>query len=365
MTRVYVINLGRANYYHQWTDPATGKRVTRSAKTSNRREAERKAIVLENQLSTNTFSAGATSWAAFVDIYESQHLESLSEKAKLKSTSVLDQFDESMSPRTPGVVTTAMLTEYAAKMRSAKKSEATIAGHMTTLRAALNWAKQQGFSQHVPPIPKQQRSLTGRKSKGRPLTIPEFVRMLRSAATIVDPRQAPSWRHLLIGIWLSGLRLSEATRLTWDDPQSTRVDFSGPQPVLRVVASQDKGNRDRTLPLTPDFCRWLERTPKDQRTGYVFNPLGKRGERMVSDFPISRMICDIGKAAGIIVDHRSGKFASAHDLRRTFGTRWAKRVMPQVLMTLMRHESIETTMTFYVDINAEATASDLMARFGK
>ena len=53
------------------------------------------------------------------------------------------------------------------------------------------------------------------------------------------------------------------------------------------------------------------------------------------------------------------KFASAHDLRR-FGERWASRVMPQVLMELMRHESIETTMKFYVGRNAQTTADVLV-----
>ncbi len=50
------------------------------------------------------------------------------------------------------------------------------------------------------------------------------------------------------------------------------------------------------------------------------------------------------------------KFASAHDLRRSFGERRAVRVMPKVLQELMRHESIDTTMRFYVGRNAETTA---------
>ena len=55
------------------------------------------------------------------------------------------------------------------------------------------------------------------------------------------------------------------------------------------------------------------------------------------------------------------KYASAHDLRRSFGERWAMRVMPHVLQQLMRHESIETTMKFYVGRNAETTADALWA----
>ena len=53
------------------------------------------------------------------------------------------------------------------------------------------------------------------------------------------------------------------------------------------------------------------------------------------------------------------KFASAHDFRRSFGERWASRVMPVVLMELMRHESMSTTLKFYVGRNAERTADIL------
>ena len=57
-------------------------------------------------------------------------------------------------------------------------------------------------------------------------------------------------------------------------------------------------------------------------------------------------------------DHRTGKvkYATAHDLRRSFGERWSTRLMPQTLMQLMRHESIDTTMRYYVGRNANTTA---------
>ena len=55
-------------------------------------------------------------------------------------------------------------------------------------------------------------------------------------------------------------------------------------------------------------------------------------------------------------DPEKVKYASAHDLRRAFGERWASRVMPAVLKELMRHESIETTLRYYVGTNAERTA---------
>ncbi|MBA3483727.1 MAG: hypothetical protein H0T51_18110 [Pirellulales bacterium] len=51
--------------------------------------------------------------------------------------------------------------------------------------------------------------------------------------------------------------------------------------------------------------------------------------------------------------------ASAHDLRRSFGFRWSRLVMPPVLKELMRHTEIATTMKFYVGVNADATADEL------
>jgi integrase len=59
----------------------------------------------------------------------------------------------------------------------------------------------------------------------------------------------------------------------------------------------------------------------------------------------------------VSVDQKTRKkYASAHDFRRAFGDRWALRVMPPVLMQLMRHESIETTMRYYVGRSVQATA---------
>ena len=71
---------------------------------------------------------------------------------------------------------------------------------------------------------------------------------------------------------------------------------------------------------------------------------------------------DVGSKAGIIVNVVDGKTASAHDLRRSFGTRWAKRVMPAILRKLMRHANVQTTMQFYVDLDVDEMADDLWTK---
>lgn len=75
-----------------------------------------------------------------------------------------------------------------------------------------------------------------------------------------------------------------------------------------------------------------------------------------------RTTSPIGRQAGIVVERTAAGEAvdaSPHDLRRTFGTRWSKRVMPPVLKLLMRHAAIQTTLTFYFDQSADDAADAL------
>ena len=84
----------------------------------------------------------------------------------------------------------------------------------------------------------------------------------------------------------------------------------------------------------------------------------------------SKTICAIGEAVKVVVHRgkRKGqphiKYASAHDLRRSFATRWATKVMPSTLQKIMRHRSITTTMAYYVDQESEAVGDLLRAISG-
>ena len=53
------------------------------------------------------------------------------------------------------------------------------------------------------------------------------------------------------------------------------------------------------------------------------------------------------------------KFATAHDLRRSFATRWSRRIKPITLRSIMRHADIKTTMAYYVDQDADEIAEEL------
>ncbi|MBN2473638.1 MAG: site-specific integrase [Pirellulales bacterium] len=156
------------------------------------------------------------------------------------------------------------------------------------------------------------------------------------------------------------------------------LDFTGRRPMLRIPATLEKGNQDRFLPVSPEFAEFLLAVPKAERSGPVFDPKPRRvkGGRLQAH-RVGELVAAIGKAAKIIVDRRPKrdpetgevrevvKYASAHDLRRSFGERWAPRVMPQVLMELMRHESFETAQRYYVVRNARTTAEALWRADGE
>jgi integrase len=106
----------------------------------------------------------------------------------------------------------------------------------------------------------------------------------------------------------------------------------------------------------------LRQTPKADRRGFVLLVPHFRTGRQLSAVRVGRVLSDVGRKAEIEVGE--GKFASAHDIRRAFGSRWAKSLAPAMLMALMRHENIQTTMRYYVDHDADELASAMEAVWG-
>jgi integrase len=170
------------------------------------------------------------------------------------------------------------------------------------------------------------------------------------------------WQRLLEGLWLSGLRISEALALSWDQDADIAVWLTGKYPKLRIWGEAQKSGQDQLLPITPDFAESLLAVPVEQRSGLVFGIEGPNPGQPLSTKRASRYISAIGEKAGVVVNKADGKYGSAHDLTRAFGTRWSKKVMPATLQLLMRHKSIETTLKYYVEQDADDVVADLWAQ---
>ena len=226
-------------------------------------------------------------------------------------------------------------------------------------------------------------------ARSRPVTLEEFERMLdkvpagwwtpakpggtrpspRSGSSSTRPSsQAPSR-------WQRGAGTSAGYGCPgcgWRSPWSYRGTRANRSPWTCQVAGQrfgiygeaQKSGRDELLPMAPDFAQFIQETAEHQRCGKVFKLIGPRSGRPLAPADVGEAIRRIGRKAGVVVNKADGKYATAHDLRRAFGTSWAKRVMPAVLKRLMRHSSINTTMAYYVDLEASEVADDLWDKFG-
>ncbi len=386
----------------RYCDPLTGRHVRKSSGTASKTEARRLAHTWEADLNSGRDQGRhATRWEQFRLRYEDEVVPSLADRTGHKIGTVFNAVEKALPRVAAGKLTDLnpeALSRFQATLRDGKRSETTIASYLAHLRSALAWAVDQGIIPTMPKIKRPQRAKKrgrGSRAKGRPITFEEFDRLLAkvpaalgdwrrrkrkvdrqtrrnkqqavkntSTDTIpveVNPAAVESWRHYLTGLWLSGLRLGESLNLYWDRPDRLCIDLSGKRPRLSIPGEMEKGGRDRLLPVVPDFAAFLLATPPDQRHGPVFSPMMPTGRASYDQ--VGRMVSLIGELAGVKVhtNPKTGKvkYASAHTLRACFGTRWAKHVMPAVLQKLMRHESIETTLTFYVDLDTDELAEDL------
>ncbi len=367
--KVCVVDYGPdRNLVLRYVDPMTGKQRTKSAGTRTKKEAVKAAGKWEDDLRNGRYHAGSKmTWDDFRDRYTEEVLAGLAAMTERKVAGVFNSVEKILSPARLRDLTGQRLSYFQSKLRENGLAEATIKTVLGHLAAALSWAVKVGILSTAPKIQSPRRAKVGKTMKGRPITGEEFDRMIAAAAKVVGDERAASWEHYLRGLWLSGLRLSESLQLTWDREDKLCVELSGKRPMLRIPAALEKGNKDRLLPMAPEFAEFLLATPEANRTGYVFSPRAERikGPRLCA-IRVCELVSAIGRQAGIKVMTNGDKvkFASAHDLRRSFGERWASRIMPQVLMQLMRHENIETTLRYYVGRNAQSTADVLWAAHG-
>lgn len=339
----------RRNLVLFYDDPLTGREISRSAGTSDKQEAERAAARWEDELKAFR-GADDDGWEWFKERFFKERCASLSKASRTACGTALRYYERLMRPATVSEVTADSVSQFAALL---KCQQATVAKHLRHLKMALRWAAQIGMIRKAPHIqmPKQGKR---RFMRGRPLTESEYRKMLKHAGAAYGEEQAPRWRRLLRLLWLSGLRLEEATVIAWDSPPLL-VDLNAlPYPQMVIYGEGQKSGDDEVVPLAPDFVEWLRTAPESARRGRIAPLFGSTNKRLQSRVNISKAVARIGKAAKIEVSHEGSKtrYASAHDLRRAFGTRWALKVPPMVLQKMMRHAHLSTTTKYYIGLDS-------------
>lgn len=326
-----------------YVHPLTRREVTKSAATSDKGQAERAASRWEEELAAH-FGVGGDGWQHFRDRFRREFLAVLARKTFLSYNTALNQFQRVMEPASVATIDATAVSLFQSRLLNEQRPLSSIANYLTHLRSALNWAEQMGITRRAPmvKIPRQAKRTFMR---GRPVTEPEYRKMLKACP-------GPEWRRFLEMLWLSGMRLAEGIIASWDEPPIMADMDAKPHPQFLFYAEGQKARRDDAVPIAPDFAAWLSKTPRKQRHGRI-SPL-----RLKTESRISEAISAIGAAAGIIVNS-DDKPASAQDLRRAFGTRWAPYVMPITLQRMMRHADISTTMKYYVNLSSADVGREL------
>ncbi|MEL7500656.1 MAG: tyrosine-type recombinase/integrase [Planctomycetota bacterium] len=303
-------------------------------------------------------------WSEFRDRFDELRYPNLKPGTVQCYESTFNRLELLIIPHRLSQINTMAVARFQNKLRGLGNADTTVAKHLRHLKAALTWAKSMEFIPKLPVFNMPKRGKHQRLMKGRPITDAEFQRMLDAVESVVGSESAQSWRDLITGVALSGLRIDEALALTWHRSSKLFVDLASSEyPMFRIQSDGEKGGKDRLLPMTPDFAQFLDEIGY-QESGFVFKPgrvkNGKKQEFRRSIVWVSKIGSRIGECAIVKVgDGAHKKYASFHDLRRRFGQKWASVVMPQTLMHLMRHESIETTLRYYVGLDATRIAHEL------
>jgi integrase len=336
-----------------YIDPISARKKAKSSGTTDWREAERLAGELEKELRAGRFAPPSkVTWQDFRRRYVEEKGPTLARETLLNFATAANHLERVLNPDRLCRLTAAALSRFTVTLRAEGMKETTLGVVLRQLRAALGWGVKVGL---LSAVPKMEIPAPG-SARSRAVTGEEFDRMI-AVVPLVRPKDSAAWVRYLRGLYLGGLRLEEGAILSWDDDSPFVVDLTGRHPAFRIDAAAQKARRDERLPMTEDFYAILMETPPEERHGRVF-PLGVATKR------VGKVVAKIGKKAGVVVatverrtkDAETGKlvpatvkkFATAHDLRRAYGVRWAKRVMPAVLQRLMRHAEIATTMRYYV-----------------
>ncbi len=323
-------------------------------------------------------------WMEFRNRYTTRVLRNNRDKSELDAESRLDIAERIVKPRTladmanPETLYTLQSQLLAgAESRFARpRSKATVRGYMRAVLASVNWASRQGWLKRAVQV---EVISADHDMKGRPLDDHEFQSFLNAAPSVVGESGEESWLFLIHGVVNTGLRLSEMMDISWDIPQTIRPHWpeSG-YPLLRFPSHAHKNDKTQETPMGPWFEEQLLAVPEEQRGRYVFNPtslqekVGRtyKGDRLTAE-RVGKIISMIGKASGIVVDEgnprigKPKKYASTHDLRRTFAQRLARAGLPlELTQKMMRHADRKTTERYYLVQEVQRDAEQIEAILG-
>ncbi len=325
----------RGNLVLQWIDPATNRRRSQSAGTSDPVLAEEARKDLEYELAHGRHQeASRMTWAAFRECFEDEHLPGCRPGTREVFAAMFGDFEAICNPRTLRGVNERTLSAFAAGLRKRPGRKgfleaSTIHTKLRFLHIALAWAASQKLLVECPKFP----TVNVVERDPQPVPAESFERLLAKA-------DDPEMRTYLLCGWLAGLRRNEALLLEWE-PSELVPWVNWDQERIVLPAQFVKGKRDQWIPLDPELREALEALPRHGKR--VFHFTSQRTKGPLEGPSLSLRISELARRAGVKL--------TMHTLRKGFGCRYAGKVPAQVLQKLMRHRNIALTMKFYANVD--------------
>jgi len=151
-------------------------------------------------------------------------------------------------------------------------------------------------------------------------------------------------KRLLILLYYSGMRLAEATHLTWKDVDLERRTIT----IRHSKFKRQTGSLVRTIPMHDEIYKMLSKCQR--RDGLILlNSIGQ---------PVSNNTAH--RSFVLLLKRLRIPHGRLHDFRHTFATELARRGCdPYRLQKLLGHARLETTMRYYDHLVIEDLRSGL------
>lgn len=332
---VYLLDPSDRPYYQaQWVLPGTTRRKSKSLKTKDPVKAEQMRADLEYELNNGLVaSKNNMTWTEFTEKYLEDRYADRSAQSQTKIRSLFSKFASLNRPKLLLDVTEEMIAEYARHLRRKKFKATTIQTHLAHLSSAMRWAQRNRLINQAPNV---EPVSVPKKRSVRSLDAEEFAKLKQSLPA--------DWQVFACAAWLTGMRRNELFYLEWSQGDGSRPYIDWKRNRIEIPAEANKSGQDQWVPIHPDLKLLLWESRKEK--GRIFT---------LSESPreVSRKFSRLAQSAGVK--------ATLHDLRRSFGTRYARVVPAQVLQKLMRHADIKTTLEFYVDLDSALEEAILKA----
>lgn len=327
-------------YFLKAHNPAERRyREKRLPLNTTRRDADTARRQWEHELNTSAVSIHRVRLSAAIEAFEHTHLATLRPRSASRYMTALRQLLTDVGDVEVARLTSGAVASSVVRYRKAGHAPAGAAAYARHLKAFAKWLIKRGMVEKlVVDIPKTDDAPIRPGCPGE-----VFDRVLEKVGASRADREG--WRRLLLVCRHAGFRLTEALSLRWgtDGPVGVVRTATGWQFVL--AGSGQKSRKTEIIPTTPQMARLLEAWSMPGRRGKVCDLLSG------SAVHAGRIIKQAFASAGVI--------GSAHSLRREFCREWAAKLSAADLMRLARHSSINTTLKFYLDQQADGLAARL------